>query len=454
MFHKILVANRGEIAVRIIRSCMYMGIKTVAIYSEADQESLHVQLADEAVCIGPSKSKDSYLNMENIITAAINYGAEAIHPGFGFLSENPQFAELCETVGIHFIGPKSQIIALMGNKSKARETMIEAGVPVVPGSTGKVNSAKEGLKLTKDIGYPILIKASAGGGGRGMRISYSEDDFEHAFDTASSEALNAFGDGTMYLEKYIENPKHIEFQMLCDKYNQVLHLGERDCSLQRRNQKVIEEAPSMISESLRNEMAEAAIKACRHVQYENAGTIEFLVSNDTFYFIEMNTRIQVEHPVTEMITGIDIISEQIKIAAGEKLSYQQEDIHFHGHSIECRLNAENPKINFQPSPGQVTFLHVPNGPGVRFDSFIYQGIKIQPFYDSMIGKLIVHGKNRDEAIKKMQAALEELIVKGFSTNQSFLYLLIHHLEYIKGNFNTSFIERFKEALLEYPNECN
>ncbi len=449
MFQKILIANRGEIAVRIIRTCMYMDIKTVAVYSEADRDSLHVQLADEAVCIGGVKSSESYLNMENIITAAINTGAEAIHPGFGFLSENEVFAELCETVGIVFIGPKSKTIREMGNKSKARDMMIQANVPVVPGSEGSVKDVSEAKKIASEIGYPILIKASAGGGGRGMRIAYHQDEFITAFETAKTEAKNAFGDGTMYLEKYLENPKHIEVQVLCDKYGSALHLGERDCSIQRRNQKVIEEAPSLISSSLRKKMTDYAIKACQFVQYENAGTIEFLLSGNEFYFIEMNTRIQVEHPVTEMITNIDIIREQIKIAAGEKLNYTQKDIHLHGHSIECRINAEKPKHQFQPSPGKVSLFHMPSGPGIRFDSFLVTGAVIQPHYDSMIGKMIVHGNTRDEAIHKMQAALEELVVKGIHTNQSFLYLMMHHPDYIKGDFNTSFIESNLETLLEY-----
>ncbi|MFW5889050.1 MAG: acetyl-CoA carboxylase biotin carboxylase subunit [Bacillota bacterium] len=449
MFQKILVANRGEIAVRIIRSCMYMNIQTIAIYSEADKDSLHVQLADEAVCIGQAKSSESYLNMENIITAAINKGAEAIHPGFGFLSENAVFAELCETVGITFIGPKSKTIRQMGDKSKAREIMIKANVPVVPGSEGCVKDLSVAKKIADEIGFPILIKASAGGGGKGMRIAYNQNEFSHSFNTAKSEAKNAFGDDSMYLEKYLESPKHIEFQMLSDKYGNTLHLGERDCSIQRRNQKVIEEAPSLIKQSIREKMAEAAINACKTVEYENAGTIEFLLADDKFYFIEMNTRIQVEHPITEMITGIDIIKEQINIAAGEKLQYKQKDISFNGHSIECRLNAEIPKQSFRPSPGKISLLHIPSGPGIRFDSFIYSGAIIQPHYDSMIGKLIVHDNSRSEAIKKMQAALEELVIRGINTNQSFLYMIINNPKYIKGKFNTAFIDLNLEALLEY-----
>ncbi|MBI9009703.1 MAG: acetyl-CoA carboxylase biotin carboxylase subunit [Tenericutes bacterium] len=449
MFQKILIANRGEIAVRIIRTCKYMGIETVAIYSEVDKLSLHVQLADESICVGAAKSNESYLNMENIITAAIASGAEAIHPGFGFLSENAEFAQLCVDCGINFIGPNSNAISKMGNKSKARDIMIKASIPVVPGSIGSVKNLDEAIKIANEIGFPILIKASAGGGGRGMRIAFNTSEFMTAYETAKTEALNAFGDDTMYLEKYIINPKHIEFQMLCDKYGNVLHLGERDCSIQRRNQKVIEEAPSLIQEDLRDKMAKAAIKACKSVNYVNAGTVEFLVSGNDFYFIEMNTRIQVEHPITEMIFGIDIIKEQIKIAAGEKLSFNQEDIKLNGHSIECRLNAENPKQKFRPCPGKIKLIHIPSGNGIRFDSFIYPDYEIQPYYDSMIGKVIVHGENRTEAIKKMRATLEELVVEGIDTNQSFLYMILNDPDYIKGTFDTSFVEKKIDSLLEY-----
>ncbi|XMB71852.1 acetyl-CoA carboxylase biotin carboxylase subunit [Mycoplasmatota bacterium WC30] len=449
MFQKILIANRGEIAVRIIRTCKYMGIETVAVYSEVDKESLHVQLADESVCVGGAKSGDSYLNMENIITAAINKGAEAIHPGFGFLSENAHFSQLCEECGIVFIGPKTNAINKMGNKSKAREMMINASVPVVPGSDGSVKNLDEAKRIALEIGFPILIKASAGGGGRGMRIAYEIDEFANAFETAKTEAKNAFGDETMYLEKFVLHPKHIEFQMLADKYGNIVHLGERDCSIQRRNQKVIEEAPSQISNDLRKKMGEAAIKACKAAEYENAGTVEFLVTGNEFFFIEMNTRIQVEHPITEMITGIDIVKEQIKIAAGEKLSFTQKDIKFRGHSIECRLNAEDPKQNFRPNPGKINLLHVPSGNGVRFDSFIYNDYEIQPFYDSMLGKVIVHGENRMEAIKKMRSTLEELVVEGIKTNQTFLYMIMNNNDYIKGNFDTSFIDKKIDSLLEY-----
>jgi acetyl-CoA carboxylase biotin carboxylase subunit len=431
---------------------MYMGIETVAIYSEADKNSLHVQLADEAVCVGGPRSDESYLNMENIITAAINKGAEAIHPGFGFLSENARFVELCETVGITFIGPNSKAIESMGNKSKARALMLKSGVPCVPGSEGAVSDLNDAKQIAEKIGFPILIKASAGGGGKGMRVAYNMDEFVNAFETAKTEAKKAFGDETMYLEKYLMNPKHIEFQVLSDQFGHVIHLGERDCSIQRHHQKVIEEAPSLINEDIRRKMGEDAIKACRAVQYENAGTVEFLLSGDDYYFIEMNTRIQVEHPVTEMITGIDIIREQILIASGEKLTYSQDDIHLNGHSIECRINAEDPKHKFRPSPGRIDLLHIPQGPGIRFDSFIYSGIEIPPYYDSMVGKLIVHGRDREEATKKMQAALEELVIKGIQTNQSFLYMLINQRSYLTGDFNTSYIEKHIESLLEYEDE--
>jgi acetyl-CoA carboxylase biotin carboxylase subunit len=452
MFQKILIANRGEIAVRIIRACKQMGIETVAVYSEADKNSLHVQIADQSICIGSNKSTESYLKMENIISAAVLLGVEAIHPGFGFLSENEEFATLCASCGITFIGPSGEVISKMGNKSKAREIMIENGVPVVPGSEGSITDMNKALELAKVIGYPVLIKASAGGGGRGMRVVHKENDFTKLYNSAKTESLNAFGDGTMYLEKYIENPKHIEFQMLCDKFGNVVHLHERDCSIQRRNQKVIEEAPSLISAELKHEMGIAAIKACKAVQYENAGTIEFLVSNDEFYFIEMNTRIQVEHPVTEMITGIDLVKEQIKIAAGEPLSFKQSDIKVLGHSIEVRLNAEEPKENFRPAPGKIGLLHVPSGHGIRFDSFIYCGYEIPPYYDSMLGKLIVHGKTREEAILKMKASLDEIVISGVNTNRSFCLNVLDNSSYIEGKFNTGFIPKYLETLLEYQDE--
>ena len=447
MFQKVLIANRGEIAVRIIRACKQLGIATVAIYSDVDQESLHVQIADEAVCVGGAKSSDSYLHMENIVSAAIETHAEAIHPGFGFLSENADFAELCQEVGLRFIGPQADVIRKMGNKSEARKTMIEAGVPVVPGSKGIINSVDHLKELAEEIGLPVLIKASSGGGGRGMRIARTADELVKGYETAKSEAKNAFGDDQVYLEKFVENPKHIEFQILADKYGHVIHLAERDCSVQRRNQKVVEESPSLISDDLRKKMGESAVKAAKAVKYENAGTIEFLVSQGEYYFIEMNTRIQVEHPVTEMVTGVDLIKEQIRVASGEKLLIQQEDIVVNGHAIECRINAEDPKHNFRPSPGKVELLHVPNGFGTRFDSFLYTGYTVSPYYDSLVGKLIVHDVDRDSALLKMRAALDELIIEGFSHNREFCRQIISHSAFMKGEFDTSFIEKYRDTLI-------
>ncbi len=448
MFQKILVANRGEIAVRIIRSCKQMGIETVAVYSTADKESLHVHLADEAVCVGAPPASQSYLNMENIVSAAIHTGAEAIHPGFGFLSENAKFAELCESCDLAFIGPSSKTIKDMGDKSRARTLMKKAGVPLVPGSEYEV-SLEEGRALMQEVGLPLLIKASAGGGGRGMRIVKNEESFESAYRAAKQEALAAFGHDGVYLEKLITNPRHVEVQILADKYGNTLHLFERDCSIQRRNQKVVEEAPSNLQPSMRTAMFEAAIKASRAVGYENAGTVEFIVSGDSFYFIEMNTRIQVEHPVSEMITGMDLIREQIRVASGEKLEYKQSDITLRGHAIECRINAEDPKKDFRPSPGRVAFLHIPQGPGVRFDSMVYTDYEIPPHYDSMIGKLIVHGNTRKEAILKMRAALEEFISEGITTNQWFLWMIMNHDAYMKNAVDTSFIAEHIQRLIRY-----
>lgn len=448
MFNKILIANRGEIAVRIIRACREMNIQTVAIYSEADRDALHTQLADEAICIGPAPSKDSYLDIKAIISAAIVTGANAIHPGFGFLSENSKFAKVCEECNITFIGPTGDMMDKMGNKSKARETMIMNHIPVVPGSEGAVDNADEALKIADEIGYPVIIKASAGGGGRGMRIARSSDELMKSFKMASTEAKNAFGDDTMYVEKYVENPRHIEFQILADNYGNTVHLGERDCSMQRRHQKVLEESPSAaINDELRKKMGEAAVKAAKSINYKNAGTVEFLLSDSgEFYFIEMNTRIQVEHPVTEMVTGIDLIKEQIKIANGKKLDFIQEDIQIRGHAIECRINAENPSKGFRPSPGTINFLHMPSGKDIRVDSAIYCGYKIPPTYDSMIAKLIVYDKDRQSAIKKLNSAIGEFIVKGIDTNIDFQYELINNSDFKQGNYNTSFIETFVEQL--------
>jgi acetyl-CoA carboxylase biotin carboxylase subunit len=443
MFKKILIANRGEIAVRIIRACNEMGIQTVAVYSEIDKYALHTQMADEAICIGPAKSKDSYLNMQNILSATVLTGAEAIHPGFGFLSENSKFAQMCEECNIKFIGPDSQNIDNMGNKLKAREIMIKAGVPVVPGSDGAITSETEALKMAEEIGYPIMIKASAGGGGRGIRVITKVEDLLTAFNAAKTEALTAFGDDTMYMEKFIEEPRHIEFQILADEHGNVIHLGERDCSIQRRNQKVIEEAPGpVMTEELRKQMGEVAVKAAKSINYKNAGTIEFLLDkHGKYYFMEMNTRIQVEHPITEMITGVDLIKAQIEIASGQVLTHKQEDIKIQGHAIECRINAENPSKNFMPCPGEIKSLHIPGGYGVRLDSAAYQGYKIPPTYDSMIGKLIVHGKDRQEALCKMRRALGEFIIEGVDTNIDFQFKIVNNKNFIKGNFDTSFISK-------------
>ena len=426
MIHKILIANRGEIAVRIIRACRELGIQSVAVYSEADKDALHAQLADEAVCIGPAPSKDSYLNMENIISATINTGAEAIHPGFGFLSENQKFAKLCEECNITFIGPSSEIIRKMGNKTEARNTMMEAGVTVIPGWNQNVESVEEGKEIAAQLGYPVIVKAALGGGGKGMRVAMSEEEFENAYLTARKEAGAAFGDDSVYMEHFIEHPRHVEVQILADAYGNVVHLGERDCSIQRNHQKFIEEAPcKAISEELRARMGEQAVKAAKAVGYENAGTIEFLLENEKdFYFMEMNTRIQVEHPVTEWITGVDLIKEQIKIASKEKLSFTQEDVRMEGHSIECRINAENPEKNFRPSPGKIENLYLPGGKGIRMDTAIYSGYEIPPYYDSMIAKLIVHGTTREEALRKMRSALGEVIIEGIDTNVDYLYEMI------------------------------
>jgi len=443
MFKKILIANRGEIAVRIIRACHEMGIQTVAVYSEIDKNALHTQMADEAVCIGPAKSKDSYLNMQNILSATVLTGAEAIHPGFGFLSENSKFAQMCEECNIKFIGPDSQNIDNMGNKLKAREIMIKAGVPVVPGSDGEIATETDALNAAEKIGYPVMIKASAGGGGRGIRVVTKVEDLIPAYNTAKTESKTAFGDDTMYMEKFIEEPRHIEFQILADEHGNVIHLGERDCSIQRRNQKVIEEAPGAgMTEELRKQMGEVAIKAAKSINYKNAGTIEFLLDKyGKYYFMEMNTRIQVEHPITEMITGIDLVKAQIKIASGQVLPYKQEDIKIEGHAIECRINAENPYKNFMPCPGEIKSMHLPGGYGVRIDSAAYQGYKIPPTYDSMIGKLIVHGKNREEAIFKMRRALGEFIIEGVDTNIDFQFKIVNNKNFINGKFDTSFISK-------------
>ncbi|WP_057490377.1 acetyl-CoA carboxylase biotin carboxylase subunit [Streptococcus orisasini] len=453
MFKKILIANRGEIAVRIIRAARELGIATVAVYSEADKKSLHTLLADEAVCIGPAKSTDSYLNMNAVLSAAIITGAEAIHPGFGFLSENSKFATMCEEMRIKFIGPAASVMDKMGDKINARTEMIKAGVPVIPGSDGEVFTAEEALKIADKIGYPVMLKASAGGGGKGIRKVDKKEDLTAAFESASQEALAAFGNGAMYLEKVIYPARHIEVQILGDSFGHIIHLGERDCSLQRNNQKVLEESPSIaIGKTLRGKMGDAAVRAAKAVEYENAGTIEFLLdeASGQFYFMEMNTRVQVEHPVTEFVTGVDIVKEQIRIAAGQELAYQQEDIQISGHAIECRINAENPKFNFAPSPGKISELFLPSGGvGLRVDSAMYNNYTIPPYYDSMIAKIIVHGENRFDALMKMQRALYEFEVNGVVTNAEFQLDLISNANVIAGDYDTSFLmETFLPAYTE------
>ena len=450
MFRKILIANRGEIAVRIIRAARELGIATVAVYSTADKEALHTLLADEAVCIGPAKSTESYLNMNAVLSAAVLTGAEAIHPGFGFLSENSKFATMCEEVGIKFIGPSGAVMDLMGDKINARAQMIKANVPVIPGSGGEVHTSDEALAVAEKIGYPVMLKASAGGGGKGIRKVEKVEDLVAAFESASREAKAAFGNGAMYMERVIYPARHIEVQILADQHGHVVHLGERDCSLQRNNQKVLEESPSVaIGKTLRQKIGEAAVRAAKSVGYENVGTIEFLFDEGKreFYFMEMNTRVQVEHPITEFVTGVDIVKEQIKIAAGQELSFNQEDIHITGHAIECRINAENPAFNFAPSPGKISNLYLPSGGvGLRVDSAVYPGYTIPPYYDSMIAKIIVHGENRFDALMKMQRALYELEIDGIVTNSGFQLDLISDPHVIAGDYDTAFLmEKFLPA---------
>ena len=443
MFDKVLIANRGEIAVRVIRACREMGIKTVAVFSEPDREALHAQLADEAVCIGSAKAADSYNNMTNIISAAVEKKVQAIHPGFGFLSENSTFAAMCEECNIKFIGPNPSVIDAMGNKSNARSMMIKAGVPVIPGSDGVVEDIERAYEIAEQLGYPVMVKASAGGGGKGIRIVRRKEDLQKAFESAKSETKAAFGDDAMYMEKVIENARHIEVQVLGDNFGNIVHLGERDCSLQRKNQKILEEAPSpAVSQETRKEMCAAAARAAKAAGYQSAGTIEFLYDKSgKFYFMEMNTRVQVEHPVTEMITGIDIIKEQLRIADGSKLSVAQKDIQINGHAIECRINAENPDKGFAPCPGLIDYLLLPaGGLGIRVDTAVYEGYEIPPYYDSMIAKVIVHGKDRGEAIAKMRRALYEFIIDGIDTNIEFQNRILNHKDYIAGEFDTSFLE--------------
>ena len=443
MLQKILIANRGEIAVRIIRACREMGIRTVAVYSEADKNSLHKTLADEAICIGPAASSKSYLNMKAILEAACLTGADSIHPGFGFLSENASFAKICNDMGIKFIGPSGDLINLLGNKSKAKETMKKAGVPVVPGSEGLIKNKEEAIELAEKIKYPVILKASAGGGGRGIRIAYSKEELEKSYDIVKQEAKISFGDDSFYLEKFIENPRHVEIQILADEHGNCIHLGERDCSIQRRNQKIIEETPSMaINDKTRKKMGQVAVKAVKEIGYTNVGTIEFLVDkNQDFYFMEMNTRVQVEHPITEMVTGIDIIKEQIKIASGQKMLLKQEDIKFTGHVMEARINAENSDKNFMPCPGKITGLHLPGGNGIRVDTAIYAGYTVPANYDAMIAKIIAQGKNREEAIAKLRSAIAELVVEGIDTNTDFILKILENENFKTNQYDTSFVEK-------------
>ena len=442
MISKVLIANRGEIAVRIIRACRNMGIRSVAVYSKEDEKSLHVQLADQRVCIGEGPARNSYLNMDRIIMAAVKVGADAIHPGFGFLSENSEFVRKCQEYGLTFIGPEADVIDKMGNKSQARTTMMEAGVPVVPGTKEPVYDAKVGLELADEIGYPVMIKASSGGGGKGMRVAQSADEFEFQFNIAQQESANAFGDDTMYIERFVENPRHVEIQIIADTHGNVVALGERDCSVQRNHQKLIEESPSpAIDEETRRKMNEYAILAAKTVGYTNAGTIEYIVDpKGGFYFMEMNTRIQVEHGVTEMVTGTDLIIEQIRVAQGEELSFKQEDVAIRGHAIECRINAEIPSKNFMPSPGVVEHIHLPAGNGVRVDTGLYTGYRIPSEYDSMIAKVIVHAPDRESALRKMASALDEMVILGVETNLDFQYQIIKHPVFAAGEADTGFIE--------------
>jgi acetyl-CoA carboxylase biotin carboxylase subunit len=453
MFKKILIANRGEIALRVIRACRELGIQTVAVYSEADRESLHVRFADDDVCIGPAPGRESYLRIPRLIAAAEITGADAIHPGYGFLAENAEFAETCAASNVTFIGPTAEQIRIMGNKASAREAMTKVNVPIVPGTPGPVEDAESALEFAEKIGFPVIIKASAGGGGKGMRVARDVDDFARSFQLARSEALSAFGNGDVYVEKYLERPRHIEFQIMGDKHGNVIHLGERDCSVQRRHQKLIEEAPSpAVTPKLREEMGRAAVAGAKAINYVGAGTIEMLLDSDgKFYFMEMNTRIQVEHPVTEMLTGIDLVKEQIRVAAGEKLSVKELPP-LRGHVIECRVNAEDPARNFQPSPGKITAFHPPGGPGVRLDSHVYAGYSVPPFYDSLLAKLIVQGRDRAEALVRMRVALESFVVEGVTTTIPFLARVMQNDRFVRGDVDTKFLEREPELFRDLGGE--
>lgn len=442
MLKKVLIANRGEIAVRIIRACREMGIRTVAVYSEADKDSLHRRLADESVCIGPKESEKSYLNIKAILEAAALTGADSIHPGYGFLSENAHFAKMCEEIGIKFIGPNHELIELLGNKSKAKKTMKEAGVPVVSGSDGLINSVDEAIFIANKIKYPVILKASSGGGGKGIRVAYNEQELRKEYNIVKQEARVSFNDDSLYIEKFIEKPRHIEIQVLADEHGNCIYLGERDCSVQRHNQKVLEETPSSIlDEKTRKKIGEIAVEASKKIGYTSVGTIEFLVDkNKEFYFMEMNTRVQVEHGITEEVTGIDIIKEQIKVASGENLKISQKDVKIEGHSMEARINAENPAKNFMPSPGEITGLHLPGGNGIRIDTSIYAGYKVPPYYDSNVLKIIVHGKDRAESIAKMKSAVAELVIDGITTNADFILEILNNKDFIENKYDTSFIE--------------
>lgn len=450
MIDKVLIANRGEIAVRIIRACHEMGIETVGVYSKADEEQLHVKLADEAYCIGDADPTSSYLNIPNILSVATLTGCDAIHPGYGFLSENVEFVRLVKACGLIFIGPSAQTIEQMGHKSRAIETMKKAGVPTVPGSEGTVDSLEEAQEICGKIGYPVLLKAAAGGGGRGMRRVFSEQELGTLLDQAKREAMMCFGNDDMYIEKLVLHPRHIEFQILADQHGNTVHLGDRECSIQRKNQKMLEESPSpFLDEVLRREMGDHAVLAAKACNYVNAGTIEFIVDHDkNYYFIEMNTRVQVEHPVTEMVTGIDIIREQLRIASGYRLGFAQEDIQIQGHAIECRVNAESPAEGFRPSAGPIVFLHLPGGFSTRFDTYLYQGCQVSPFYDSMLGKLIVHAKTRLEAIRRMRRAIEETLIEGVDTNIGYQYTLLHDLDFVRGRYHTGTVEQKNDRFLE------
>ena len=450
MFKKVLIANRGEIALRVIRACRELGIQTVAVYSEADRESLHVRFADDDVCIGPAPSRDSYLRIPRLIAAAEITGADAIHPGYGFLAENAEFAETCAASNVTFIGPTADQIRTMGDKAAARRTMSEVGVPIVPGTPGPVEDSEQALEFAKTIGFPVIIKAAAGGGGKGMRVARDADDFARSFQLARSEALSAFGNGDVYVEKYLERPRHIEFQIIGDQHGNAIHLGERDCSVQRRHQKLIEEAPSpAVTPKLRQQMGDAAVAGAKSINYVGAGTIEMLLDSDgKYYFMEMNTRIQVEHPVTEMLTGVDLVKEQIQVAAGEKLSVKTLPP-LRGHVIECRINAEDPARNFQPSPGKITTFHPPGGPGVRLDSHVYAGYTVPPYYDSLLAKLIVQGNTRAEALSRMRVALESFIVEGVTTTIPFLARVMQNDRFVRGDVDTKFLEREPELFREF-----